>query len=214
MLFRSPNCQERADLFHSCKPTSGLFEDKGYSTSDLASASSLTAVVCLAPIMGIALDYFLPIPSSLFNSALLSFLGSTLVGLLWISLGYKGSKNLTFFIKNLKNCFYTPNLSKIFAHGVMKTVTVSWVCSLIASSIFQIFLFTPGNASYLENRIAHHIHKEAGVNLLVSCPRNTFFFYQETLECRVKTGIFGITVPARVELSPILGSSKIAISLI
>jgi len=38
--------------------------------------------------------------------------------------------------------------------------------------------------------------------------------YSDKIECRVKTGIFGITVPARVTISPLLGTSEIKVSLI
>ena len=62
------------------------------------------------------------------------------------------------------------------------------------STAIQIFLFTPGNASFIENTVSNKIKKESGVKLAVECPGAQIYFYQDPIECRVKTGIFGITV--------------------
>jgi hypothetical protein len=48
----------------------------------------------------------------------------------------------------------------------------------------------------------------------VECPKNMFYFYTDRLECRVKTGLLGISVPARIALSPLIGTADIKVSLL
>jgi hypothetical protein len=52
------------------------------------------------------------------------------------------------------------------------------------------------------------------VRLTVQCPGTQIYLYQDPIECRVRTGIFGITVPARVTISPVIGTFSIKVSLL
>jgi hypothetical protein len=167
-----------------------------------------------APLLGIVLDLCLPLPSSIVTSALVSVLGSAAMGFLWVAFKYDGNKTFRFFIRNLKNFLYTPNMLKIFGSNGNKKATSTWFGFIALSTAIQIFLFTPGNASFIENTVSNKIKKESGIKLAVECPGAQIYFYQDPIECRVRTGIFGITVPARVTLSPVVGTFSIKVSLL
>jgi hypothetical protein len=164
--------------------------------------------------MGILLDFFLPLPSSLITSALIALLGSAFVGFLWVAFKFDGNKTFRFFFLNLKNFIYTPNMLKIFGSNGKRNVTSTWLAFIALSTAIQVFVFTPGNASFIEYSINNKIEKESSVNLQVECPGTQIFLYRDTIECRVKTGILGITVPARVTPSPILGTFTVKVSLL
>lgn len=208
-----PRCFEEADFFHTCSDSasSNAFEQISSGTSG---KYSLTSIVIGAPLMGIVLDLILPIPSSLITSALVSVLGSAVMSMLWVAFKYDGHKSFRFFLFNLKNFLYTPNMLKIFGSDGNKKATSSWLGFIALSTAIQIFLFTPGNSAFIENTVSNKIKKESGVKLAVECPGTKIYFYQEPVECRVKTGIFGITVPARVSISPIIGTFKVKVSLL
>ena len=205
------SCFEKADFLHVCKDSSiaGAF---GEESTD--AKHSLTTIVMVAPLMGIALDFFLPIPSSLITSALVALLGSALISFLWVAFNFNGKKTFKFFLRNLKNFIYTPNMLKIFGSEEKKNVTTSWLGFIALSTAIQVFLFSPGNASFIENSISNKIEKESGVNLQVECPSTQIYLYREPIKCRVKTGILGITVPARVTPSPIVGTFTVKVSLL
>ena len=164
--------------------------------------------------MGVVLDFLLPLPSSLIVSVLVSLLGSAFVSFLWVAFKYEGNKTFRFFIRNLKNFIYTPNMLKIFGSNGRKNVTSAWLGFIALSTIIQVIVFTPGNGSFIEYSVSNKIEKESGVNLDVDCPGTQIYLYRDTIECRVKTGILGITVPARVTPSPIVGTFKVKVSLL
>lgn len=175
---------------------------------------SLTSIVICAPLMGIGLDFLLPLPSSLIVSVLVSLLGSAFVSFLWVTFKFEGNKTFRFFIRNLKNFIYTPNMLKIFGSNGRKNVTSAWLGFIAISTVIQVIVFTPGNGSFIEYSVSNKIEKESGVNLDVDCPGTQIYLYRDTIECRVKTGILGITVPARVTPSPIVGTFKVKVSLL
>ena len=175
---------------------------------------SLAMIVMGAPLMGVVLDFLLPLPSSLIVSVLVSLLGSAFVSFLWVAFKYEGNKTFRFFIRNLKNFIYTPNMLKIFGSNGRKNVTSAWLGFIALSTVIQVFVFTPGNSSFIEYSVSNKIEKESGVNLDVDCPGTQIYLYRDTIECRVKTGILGITVPARVTPSPIVGTFKVKVSLL
>ena len=204
-------CFEKADFLHMCgesKSSSAFDEDV---KSDL---QSLAMIVMGAPLMGVVLDFLLPLPSSLIVSVLVSLLGSAFVSFLWVAFKYEGNKTFRFFIRNLKNFIYTPNMLKIFGSDGRKNITSAWLGFIALSTVIQVFVFTPGNSSFIEYSVSNKIEKESGVNLDVDCPGTQIYLYQDTIECRVKTGILGITVPARVTPSPIVGTFKVKVSLL
>lgn len=189
--------------------------DSGFSGfTNTRSKFPLVSIVAAAPMMGILFDLVLPLPSSLLHSVLVSILGSTVVGLVWVLFKYEGSKSFNFYLKNLKNFIYTPNLLKLYSTEGSRRAASLWLGTIAISTALQIFFFTPGNANYLAGRVSHQIDEASGANLKVECPKNTFHFYTDRIECRVKTGLFGISVPARVTLSPILGTADIKVSLL
>jgi hypothetical protein len=208
-----PLCFQKAEFLHKCSdsPSSGSFDQE---FSSPAKKYSLTSIVMGAPLMGILLDLFLPLPSSLIASAVVAVLGSAVMGFLWVAFKYEGNKTFRFFIRNLKNFLYTPNMLKIFGSDGNKKATSTWFGFIALSTAIQIFLFTPGNASFIENTVSNKIKKESGIKLGVECPGTQIYFYQDPIECRVRTGIFGITVPARVTLSPVVGTFSIKVSLL
>lgn len=175
---------------------------------------SLAMIVMGAPLMGVLLDFLLPLPSSLIVSVLVSLLGSAFVSFLWVAFKYEGNKTFRFFIRNLKNFIYTPNMLKIFGSDGRKNITSAWLGFIALSTVIQVFVFTPGNSSFIEYSVSNKIEKESGVNLEVDCPGTQIYLYRDTIECRVKTGILGITVPARVTPSPIVGTFKVKVSLL
>jgi len=208
-----PLCFEKDDPSHFCgdSTSSGSI---GQSSSSNMGKYSLTSIVMAAPLLGIALELFLPLPSSIVTSALVSVLGSAVMGFLWVAFKYDGNKTFRFFIRNLKNFLYTPNMLKIFGSDGNKKATSTWFGFIALSTAIQIFLFTPGNASFIENTVSNKIKKESGVRLTVQCPGTQIYLYQDPIECRVRTGIFGITVPARVTISPVIGTFSIKVSLL
>ena len=207
-------CFDEVDENHSCGFPDGDSDSVGGFAPSATGNMPLLTVVALAPLMGIVLDLFMPLPSSLIHSILVSVLGSTIVAALWVAIKYEGKKSFKFYLKNLKNFAFTPLILKIFTTEDSKKATASWLGFIALSSAIQIFLFTPGNSMYLESRVTKQIDKASGADLQVECPSNVIHFYNERIECRVKTGILGITVPARAQLSPLLGSADIKVSLV
>lgn len=206
-----PLCFEIEDFLHVC----GESKDTDVFGQESSSEKySLTSVVIAAPFMGVFLDFFLPLPSSIIASALVALLGSAFTGFLWVAFKYEGNKSFRFFIRHLKNFIYTPNLIKIFGTDGNKKATSSWIGFIALSTAAQILLFTPGNASFIEYSVSDKIKKESGIKLAVECPGTQIYLYQDPIECRVKTGVFGITVPARVTPSPIVGTFTVKVSLL
>ena len=205
-----PLCFKEADFLHTCSDS----ESSDIFGQGSSGKYSLTSIVMAAPLVGIVLDLFLPLPSSLIASAVVAVLGSAVMGFLWVAFKHDGNKSFGFFIRNLKNFLYTPNMLKIFGSDGNKKATSTWFGFIALSTAIQIFLFTPGNASFIENTVSNKIKKESGVKLAVECPGTKIYFYQDPIECRVKTGIFGITVPARVTISPVIGTFSIKVSLL
>lgn len=207
-------CGNELDIFHSCSSNLSTFDSPIDSGHKSTKSMSLLTVVALAPFLGVILDLFLPLPSSLVHSILVSICGSTIVAALWVAIKHQGNKTLKFYLKNFKNFVFTPLILKIFTTEDSRKAILSWLGAIILSSLLQLALFTPGNSNYLESQVSNQIDESSGANLLVDCPSNLFYFYNQEIECRIKTGILGITVPARAELNPILGTSKIKVSLI
>ena len=208
-----PSCFEKADFLHICGESSqpGAF---GQDSSEISGKYPLSTIVMVAPLMGVVLDFFLPLPSSLIVSIVVALMGSALLSFLWVAFNYDGNKTFRFYFRNLKNFIYTPNLLKIFSSNGKKSATPTWVGFVALSMVIQVFIFTPGNASFFEYGISNKIEKESGVNFEVECPGTQIYLYQDTIECRVKTRILGITVPARVTPSPIVGTFTVKVSLL
>lgn len=207
-----PNCFGVLDGFHVCSEAT-TSKSGGSDRSYLSENKSLQNLVLLAPFTGLIVDLVLPLPSSLVHSILTTLLGCMAAGAIWVTVKHQGSKSAMFYIKNLKNFAYTPNMIKIFGFGDAKKTGTGWVIAVIASTAIQILIFTPGNASYLSHQVTKKIDDASGANLKVDCPGPKIYFYNEKIECRVKTGLLGITVPARATLSPFLGTSEIKVSL-
>ena len=202
------------DADHVCGRKSKS-SDSGFSGfTNTRSRFPLVSIVAFAPLMGILFDLVLPLPSSLLHSVLVSILGSTVVGLVWVMFKYEGSKSFNFYLKNLKNFAYTPNLLKLYNADGARKATSLWIVAIIFSTALQVFFFTPGNANYLAGRVSNQIDDASGANLDVECPANKLYFYADRIECRVKTGLLGISVPARISLSPLLGTADIKVSLL
>ena len=207
-----PDCFEVIDGFHICDDAPQLRRNSGLAGSK-STSSNLEKVVFAAPFAGLFFDLVLPLPSSILHSVLVSLLGCLSVGILWVSFKFDGNKSLKFFLSNAKNFVFTPNMLKIFGNGNQKNALRGWVLALACSSVLQILIFTPGNASYLSHQVTKKIDDASGANLEVKCPSPKIYLYNEKIECRVKTGLLGITVPARATLSPVLGSAEIKVSL-
>lgn len=209
-----PKCFSPLDAFHNCtvdnEANSNPFADE---FSRPKKTYSLSSVVVAAPLMGLVLDLWLPLPSSLVHSILLSTLGSALVAFIWVAFKYEGVKSLRFYLMNIKNFLFTPNMFKVFGSPDAEKSTYAWFGVLALSTVLQVLVFTPGNASYLGHQVTKKIDDASGANLEVKCPSTKIYLYNEKIECRVKTGLLGITVPARATLSPILGSAEIKVSL-
>jgi hypothetical protein len=133
-----PSCFKKADFLHVCGESKSQ-----YVSSEASSAEKypLTSIVICAPLMGIGLDFFLPLPSSLIVSVLVSLLGSAFISFLWVVLKYDGNKTFRFFVRNLKNFIYTPNMLKIFGSDGRKNVTSAWFGFIALSTAIQVFLF-------------------------------------------------------------------------
>jgi hypothetical protein len=102
---------------------------------------------------------------------------------------------------------------KVFGSDGSRKSTSYWLGVIALSTVLQLIIFTPGNGTYLAHQVTKKIDDASGANLKVECPKTKIYFYNETLECRVKTGILGISVPARISMSPLLGTSDIKVSL-
>jgi hypothetical protein len=103
---------------------------------------------------------------------------------------------------------------KIFSRENPKKATTAWFGALAISVSAQLLIFTPGNATYLEHQITKEIDDASGANLEVECPAMSLYLYVDKIECRIKTGLLGISVPARVKISPLVGSADIKVSLL
>lgn len=210
-----PKCFEPMEFLHTCDTAkSSWSESSGSFSTPKSKKASLLTIVGLAPLAGIAVDLFAPLPSSLVHSILVTLIGSTLVGLIWVMTSYDGHKSGKFLLRNLKNFAYTPNMLKVFSAENPKKATTTWFGAVVLSIALQLIIFTPGNASYLGHQVTKKIDDASGANLEVKCPSPKIYLYNEKIECRVKTGLFGITVPARATLSPFLGSAEIKVSLL
>lgn len=208
-----PNCFGKLDALHSCDDETSNSASKNTGARDWHSKQTLAGFIIIAPLVGVLLDVITPLPSSVLHSIFLSVVGSAIASAIWVAIKYQGQKSLLFFLMNLKNFLYTPNLLKIFGtHGKSKSTT-SWLVMIVVSAALQMILFTPGNATYLSDRVTAKIDEASGANLSVECPTMKLYFYNKRIECRVKTGLLGITVPARAKLSPLWGSSQIKVSL-
>ena len=206
-----PSCFDIIDGFHVCNDST--VAKGGNSQSYVSSSQTLEKVVLAAPFAGLLLDFLLPLPSSIIHSIFVTLLSCMAVGASWVTVKHDGAKSLMFYVRNLKNFAYTPNMIKIFGLGETKKVATGWLAAVVVSSVLQVLIFTPGNASYLGHQVTKKIDDASGANLEVKCPGTKIYLYNEKIECRVKTGLLGITVPARATLSPILGSAEIKVSL-
>ena len=210
-----PKCFEPMEFLHTCDTAkSSWSESSGSFSTPKSKKVSLVTLVSLAPLAGLAVDLFAPLPSSIVHSIIATLIGSTLVGLIWILTSYEGHKSGKFLLRNFKNFAYTPNMLKVFSSENPKKATTAWFGAVVLSIALQLIIFTPGNASYLGNQVTNKIDDASGANLEVKCPSAKIYLYNEKIECRVKTGIFGITVPARATLSPLIGSAEIKVSLL
>ena len=209
-----PLCYETFESDHICGRKDKASDNSLSGFINTRSRLPLVSIVAFAPLMGILLDLVLPLPSSLLHSVFVSILGSTLVGLTWVVFKYEGAKSFNFYLKNLKNFAFTPNLLKLYNADGARKATSLWLAAILFSSALQVFFLTPGNANYLAGRVSNQIDDASGANLDVECPQNKLYFYTDPIECRVKTGLLGISVPARVTLSPFLGSADIKVSLL
>lgn len=202
------------DSDHVCGRKSRALDSSFSGFKNTRSRFPLTSIVAFAPLAGILFDAVLPLPSSLFHSILISLLGSTVVGLVWTLFKHEGSKSLNFYVRNFKNFLFTPNLLKLYnAEGARRAKSL-WAVAIVFSTALQIVLFTPGNSQYLSGRVSSQIDDASGANLDVKCPENLLYFYTDRIECRVKTGLLGISVPARITLSPFIGTADIKVSLL
>lgn len=209
-----PNCFEKLDALHLCSDLDSGESSRNPGSNIWSQHQSLANFVILAPLAGLILDFVVPLPSSLVHSFVLSLIGSAAASMVWVSLNYDGQKSFRFFFFNLRHFIYTPNVLKIFGGNGNKKVLFNWLLIVLFSTALQIVLFTPGNSAHLEGRVSAKIDDASGANLKVDCPNTKLFLYNERIECRVKTGIFGITVPARTNLSPILGEYQIKVSIL
>ena len=210
-----PRCFEPMEFLHTCDQSkSAGLESTGVFSSPKSRKASLVTIVGLAPLAGVAVDLFAPLPSSIVHSIFATLLGSTLVGLIWVMTSYDGHKSGKLLLRNLKNFAYTPNMLKIFSAENPRKVSTTWFGAAALSIALQLVIFTPGNASYLGHQVTKQIDDASGANLDVKCPNVKLYLYNEKIECRVKTGLFGITVPARATISPIIGSAEIKVSLL
>ena len=207
-------CGDGLDIFHSCNSRMSSFDALQDSGHEYSKSMPLLTVVALAPFMGAVLDLFLPLPSSVVHSILMSIFGSTIVAAFWVAIKYQGAKSFKFYLRNLKNFAFTPLILKIFTTEDSRKATLSWLGTITLSALLQLALFTPGNSNYLESQVSNQINDASGANLSVECPSNLLYLYNKEIECRVKTGVLGITVPARAEINPLLGTSKIKVSLV
>jgi hypothetical protein len=205
-----PLCFEKAEFLHRCGELRATEEFEHARTLKL---SNQRLMVMSAPLMGIALDFLLPLPSSLITSILLALIGSTSIGIIWMIINIERGRRFRLILRNVTSVIYTPKLHRLSSANGKSRVTVFWFGFLALSSAIQLFLFTPGNSSYFEYSINNKIERESDVDLRVECPGTQIYFYQDKIECRVNTGILGITVPARVSPSPLLGTFEVKVSL-
>lgn len=208
-----PKCFETMDFLHTCQGSKSEVEESFSQSSSPKKEVSLANIVGFAPLGGLLVEYLIPLPSSIAHSIFISLIGSTLVGVFWALFIHRGNRNINYILANLKNFAYAPNMLKIYSHENPKKATRTWLAILALSTALQIVIFTPGNAAYLSRSVTNKIDDASGANLKVSCPSNFLYFYNDKIECRVKTGILGISVPARSKLSPISGSAEIKVSL-
>lgn len=167
-----------------------------------------------APFFGIALDIVVPLPSSLFHSLFLAILGSGLASMIWYTSKQSTKRSARYFFFNFKNYFISPLLYRKYNTSNRNSILIPWLFALGLSISIQVFFFTGGNSQFLANQISSQIEKGSDADLEVTCPKFQAYFYNEEIECRVKTEILGITVPARATLSIVTGIPSVKVSLL
>ena len=202
-------CFRRHDAFDSC-PGNTSASDK----PDTQPRSLSGLLLGGLPLVGFLLDFLLPVPSSLLWAILLTVAGSILGGVLWTSLFFRGQKSLRFFLGNVPNFIYLPNMTKLYGNKTSLTRFSGWIGLVLASVTLQLLVFTPGNATYIAGRVSQQIADSSGSQLEVSCPQLTIYTYNSTITCEIQTGLLAFTAPARVSIEPLLGVSEIEVSLL
>lgn len=214
MVKYCPDCFGEMTVYHNC----GLGSSKESQSDNVSygrgSVLALPSVVIIAPFFGFILDLALPLPSSVIHSLILSILGSALVAFFWVIIKYRGSKSPKFLLFNIRNFLWTPQVVKIFSAETKKRTTSLWLSAVLMSTALQVVYFSPGNSVFLEHQITNKIYEASGATLVSVCPTSAFHLYNKRIVCRVKTGILGISVPARIQLSPWLGTADAKVSLI
>lgn len=211
MAERCEKCFQPMDFLHVC---SSHKDDAAAEISELTGGANRVRWLAAAPLSGIALDLFVPLPSSLIHSLALALLGSGLVSIVWLMARKDSKKSAKFHLLNLKNYIFSPLIYRKYNVSNKNSILTPWLLALVFSIVFQVLLFTSGNSQFLANQISNQIEKGSGADLEVVCPNFQAYFYNSQLECRVKTGILGITVPARAKLSIIIGTPNIKVSLL
>lgn len=209
-----PNCFDKLDALHICDDGTSKNIERSLNSKLSLDKSNAFNVVVIAPIAGVVLDLVAPFPSSFINSFILSIFGSAILSIFWIGFVYHWQRSFKFFLVNLRNFIFTPNLLKVTGANSSKGSVFPWIGIVALSTILQLLIFTPGNSAYLENQIENKINDTTGVNFQAECPKFMFYSYTSRIECRVNTGLLGITVPARVKISPIVGTTNVKVSLI
>ena len=208
------NCFDKLDALHICDDATSKNIERSLNSKLSLDKSNAFTVVVIAPIAGVVLDLVAPIPSSFINSFILSIFGSAMLSIFWIGFVYRWQRSFRFFLVNLRNFIFTPNLLKVMGANSSKGSVFPWIGIVALSTLLQLLIFTPGNSAYLENQIENKINDATGVNFQAECPKFMFYSYTNRIECRVNTGLLGITVPARVKISPIVGTTNVKVSLI
>jgi hypothetical protein len=165
----------------------------------------------LAPLSGLLLDLVFPSWSNPLVSIVLALLGGALFMFVWRQRTYGFKFNPMYLIKNLPS-YLIPPLGSVGSTSKPKTYGV-WVGGLAVSVLLQGAIFSPGNGAFLENRVRTYINDRSPVGLSVDCPAFAFIPLGGQVTCEVGTGVFGITVPARVQISPFTNAVDVKVSL-
>lgn len=211
-------CFKEVDVFNPCvhqrtSSSNSNFDfkksDDPFAVSKKQSAMvSPDAALVLAPISGLLLDAIIPNWSSPLIAILLGLLAGSIFTFVWRQRVYKFKFNPIFYIKN-----FPAYVIPVIGSEDKKRSSVLWGSGLLITVLLQVLIHTPGNANFLENSVRRYINDTANLGLNVECPNFGLVFPGQVITCEVGTGVFGITVPARVVTDPLTGAVTIKVSL-
>lgn len=209
-------CFREIDLLNPCvhqARSANLDFDFGSAASSGTKTSLRPEHVWLAPVAGIVLDAFLPIWTNVITAILMSLVGGAVVVAYWVTRGLNVRMSMATGFRNLGLYLLPPLAFRAFASEGKSALVQRWAACMVGSVLVQLMFITPGNFTALENAISAETAVDTSGGLVVHCPSTVILPVGGEVVCEVETGILALTIPARIEISPILMQATVKVSL-